>query len=425
VKIILVSHSDLAGGAARAADRLHHALLAAGLDSCMHVSFKHSKSATVVESATRIGHAWNLLRPALGHAIQESQRSGDSNWRSLGFLPGFADRRILAEAPDVINLHWIGQETLSVGEVARLARCRPVVWTLHDMWPFCGAEHYADEQPTARWRLGYPASSRPSLQSGFDIDRWTWRRKAAAWRDIPPIHLIAPSRWIASCANQSPLTGQWPVTVIPNVLDIQRFRPTPRSSARHVLGLPGEGPLLLFGSSGGAEPQRKGWDLLAHALTNLAGTHPDLTCVIIGQEPPAHPPDLGLPTRWLGMLHDDASLALAYAAADVTVVPSRQDNLPQMATEAQACGCPVAAFDVGGLSDIVEHQGTGYLARPFDDADLAHGIRWMLADAERHARLSVAARRRAESLWSADVVIPQYLDTYRQAMDAFPRTGKS
>ena len=108
MKIILVSHSDLAGGAARAADRLHRALLAAGLDSRMHVSFKHSKSATVVESATRIGHAWNLLRPALGHAIQESQRSGDSNWRSLGFLPGFADRRILAEAPDVINLHWIG-----------------------------------------------------------------------------------------------------------------------------------------------------------------------------------------------------------------------------------------------------------------------------------------------------------------------------
>jgi len=425
VKIALVSHSDLAGGAARAADRLHRALLAAGLDSRMHVSFKHSKSATVVESATRVGHAWNLLRPALGHAIQKLQRSSDSNWRSLGLLPGFANRRILAEATDVINLHWIGQETLSVGEVARLARCRPLVWTLHDMWPFCGAEHYADDLPTARWRQGYPASSRPTSQSGVDIDRWTWRRKEAAWRDIPPIHLVAPSRWIATCAGQSPLTRQWPVTVIPNVLDTNQFRPSQREIARRTLGLPDAGPLLLFGSSGGLESQRKGWDLLAQALMNLAGTHRDIACVIVGQERPPNPPDLGLPTHWLGMLHDDASLALAYAAADVTIVPSRQDNLPQIATEAQACGCPVAAFDVGGLCDIVEHQGTGYLARPFDTGDLANGIRWMLADAKRHACLSEAARRRSERLWSADVVVPQYLDVYRQTIDAFRRAGKS
>lgn len=421
MKISIVSYSDLAGGAARAADRLHREFLGAGLDSRMHVSFKHSKSASVVEPTTRTGRAWALLRPALAHAIQGLQRSGDQNWRSLGLLPGLASRRLLREAPDVINLHWIGQETLSIGEVAGLARRRPLLWTLHDMWPFCGAEHYTDEHPTARWRHGYPASSRPSSQAGLDIDRWTWRRKAAAWREIPPIHLIAPSSWIADCAAQSVLMRTWPVSVIPNPLDLHRFRPMPRATARQILGLPINGQMLLFGSIGGNEASRKGWDLLCQSLTNLASTHPDVTCVIIGQDRPANPPDFGLPTCWLGMLRDDTSLALAYAAVDVTVVSSRQDNLPQMATEAQACGCPVAAFNTGGLPDVVEHLSTGYLAQPFDASDLANGIRWILADTERGAGLGAAARRRAERLWSADVVVAQYLSAYRRAMDDFSR----
>jgi glycosyltransferase involved in cell wall biosynthesis len=421
VKIAVVSHSDLAGGAARAATRLHRGLLSAGLDSRMHVTQKQSSATSVVAPITRLGRAWNLLRPALGHAMLGLQKTEDHSWRSLALLPGLAGRKILAEEPDVVNLHWIGDETLSIGEVARLARRLPLVWTLHDMWPFCGAEHYADEHPDARWRHGYPRSSRPTTQSGIDLDRWTWRRKAAAWRDIPPIHLIAPSHWIAACAAQSPLTREWPTSVIPNALDLHRFRPTPRRVARQILGLPIEGPILLCGSIGGNEAQRKGWDLLTQGLAHLASTNPDIVCVIIGHEQPVDRPPLALSTRWLGMLHDDISLALLYAAVDVTVVPSRQDNLPQMATEAQACGCPVAAFHTGGLSDVVDHLSTGYLAQPFASAELAQGIRWILADAGRYAQLRLAARRRVEELWSADVLIGQHLSVYRQAIADYSR----
>ncbi|HRE69596.1 MAG TPA: glycosyltransferase [Accumulibacter sp.] len=424
MKIAIVSHSDLAGGAARAATRLHRGLLASGLDSRMHVTQKQSNAASVIAPITRLGRAWNLLRPALGHVIVGLQKSEDRSWRSLGLLPTLADRRILAEEPDVVNLHWIGDETLNIGEVARLARCSPVVWTLHDMWPFCGAEHYADEHPDARWRHGYPRSSRPTTQTGIDLDRWTWRRKAAAWRDIPPIHLIAPSRWIADRAAQSPLMRGWPTSVIPNALDVHRFRPTPRSAARQALGLPLEGPVLLFGSLGSNEAKRKGWDLLAQALATLAITNRDLSCLIVGQEPPANPPSLSLPTRWLGTLHDDISLALVYAAVDVTVVPSRQEVLGQLATEAQACGCPVAAFHTGGLSDVVDHLSTGYLAQPFDPSELAQGIRWILDDPERHMQLRIAARRRARQLWSPDVVIPRYEGAFRQAIADFSRAGR-
>ncbi|MEF8708974.1 MAG: glycosyltransferase [Candidatus Accumulibacter propinquus] len=424
MKITMVSHSDLDGGAARAATRLHRDFLARGLDSQMHVTIKRSQTTTVIEPITQIGRVWSFLRPGLGNALLRLQKNADKSWRSLALLPSFADRRLLAEKPDVINLHWIGNETLSVGEVARLARRCPLVWTLHDMWPFCGAEHYSEDGTRARWRLGYVQSTRPPSQAGLDIDRWTWRRKAAAWQDIPPIHLIAPSRWIAACAAQSELMRTWPVTVIPNPLDMCRYWPIPRRTARQILGLPSDGPILLFGSIGGSEADRKGWNLLEQALGDLASTNPDLICLIIGQEQPANPPKFGLPTRWLGMLHDDTSLGLVYVAVNVTVVPSRQDNLPQMATEAQACGCPVVAFNTCGLPDAVEHLSTGYLAQPFDATDLAYGIRWILADAERSARISEAARLRSKQLWAADVVIPQHIGAYRQAIHDFSRIGR-
>jgi len=97
-------------------------------------------------------------------------------------------------------------------------------------------------------------------------------------------------------------------------------------------------------------------------------------------------------------------------------VPSRQENLPQSGTEAQACGCPVVAFNCTGLPDVVVHGETGYLASPYDAEDLAKGIRWVLEDSERYVQLSAAARARAVSLWAEAVVVPQYLAVYQQAI---------
>ena len=211
----------------------------------------------------------------------------------------------------------------------------------------------------------------------------------------------------------------WPVDIIPNPLDTRQFQPWPKSLARNILNLPQSEPLILFGAMGGGRDPRKGWDLLQEALVNIAHKIPCVRGVIFGQSEPTDPPKLGLPLHWLGHLNDDATLALAYSAADVSVVPSRQDNLPQTGTEAQACGCPVVAFNCTGLPDVVEHGVTGYLACPYDPEDLAEGIRWVLEDPERHARLSAAARERAVRLWSPEVVVPQYLQVYEKAIAAW------
>ena len=124
-----------------------------------------------------------------------------------------------------------------------------------------------------------------------------------------------------------------------------------------------------------------------------------------------------LPLHDTGHLHDDLSLRALYSAADVMVVPSRQDNLPNTGLEAHACGTPVVAFNTGGLPDIVSDRVTGALAEPFQPASLAAAIRWVLQDPQRHQSLSRAARRRAEELWNPARVAALYADYYRQAID--------
>ena len=177
---------------------------------------------------------------------------------------------------------------------------------------------------------------------------------------------------------------------------------------------------------GGTADPRKGADLLMQALrilrdqlvdTPLAG----LELVVFGQSPPAQSTDLGFPIHYIGRLHGDISLRLLYTAADVFVIPSRQDNLPNTGLEAHACGTPVVAFRTGGLPDIVSHRDTGALAEPFDPYSLADEIRWVLEDPLRRRQLGRAARIFAERCWHPARVAGLYAEVYRQASNTAHR----
>jgi glycosyltransferase involved in cell wall biosynthesis len=415
MKIQIISQSDASGGAARAAYRLHRALLDHGMASRMKVRDKRSDDWTVEGPESKYGKAGSLLRPALGNLAMRLQQSGNVNLHSGNWLSSDWSEKLNCTDAEVVNLHWVGGEALSIEDIGHIRK--PVVWTLHDMWPFCGAEHYAADDERARWRTGYSKESRPASEGGLDLDRLVWRRKLRAW--IRPMHIVAPSQWLASCARESALFRNWPVSVIPNVLDTGIYQPLNRDFCRQALGLPHDRKIILFGALGGVRDSRKGYDLLPGALERLAHqvNVQNVLCVVFGQSEPEQPPKLHFPIRWMGHVHDDAALVLLYNSADVTVVPSHQENLPQTATEAQACGCPVVAFNCTGFQDAVAHRETGYLAKAFDAEDIAQGLGWVLADVERQRELGNAARERALRLWAPEVVVPQYFSVYRSIIE--------
>ena len=410
MKPLLLSHGDIAGGAYRAAFRLNQALRQSGIDSRMRVGIKRSDLHAVDGPEGNLQKAAGIIRYRLEAQLMHLQPSPNLI-RSPACLRSGLVSRLNAIDADVLNLHWICDGFLSVEDIGRLIK--PLVWTFHDMWPFSGSEHYGDDGPAARWRGGYNANNRLTGHKGLDIDRWVWNRKRRAWRY--PMQIVTPSRWLAECVKGSYIMHNWPVTVIPNLLDCRQFQPWPKSFACKVFGFPPDVVLVLFGAMGGINDIRKGWDLLQPALARIASERTGVNSVIFGQSEPVNPPNLGLPLHWMGHITDEATLALLYSAADVMIVPSRQENLPQSGTEAQACGCPVVAFNCTGLPDVVEHRVTGYLAMPYDSDDLANGIRWVIEDKERHAFLSSAARDRALRLWAPEVVVPDYKAIYETA----------
>jgi glycosyltransferase involved in cell wall biosynthesis len=294
---------------------------------------------------------------------------------------------------------------LSIANIGQLQQ--PVVWTLHDMWAFCGAEHYTDDH---RWREGYWRHNRPGYEGGFDLNRWTWHRKRKHWRK--PFQIVTPSQWLADCVRKSALMGDWPVTVIPNPIDTELWQPVDKCLARQLLDLPQDVPLLLFGAVKGSADPRKGFDLLKTALDRLRGEIAGLELAVFGQGEPKQPLDLDFPVHYMGRLQDPLSLRVLYSAADAMVIPSRQDNLPNTGLEAHACGTPVIAFRVGGLPDIVDHLKTGYLAAPFDIEDLARGVRWVLAESDLLDVLGKLARQRALELWSPEKISDFYYKLY-------------
>lgn len=412
MKILHLSATDGGGGATRAAMRLHTYMRREGVDSRMLVARKTGDDPSVTGPKTQVGRAWAMARPAIGALIGRLDRARGGGTRSYNLLPTGLHRIINASDADIVHMHWVGGETISIGEIGRIRK--PIVWTLRDMWPFSGALHYVDDLPGEE-------SKRHAEAALLNLDRWTRARKQRALRG-KSVHIVGLSRWIAECARSSPVFSGLPVLHIPNALDLEQFRPRDQRIARDVLRLPPEKRLVLFGAAGGSADPRKGAAYLWQALDMIADMLPqeafdDIAAVMyggwsIGGASPR------MPVHCVGPIHDEATLALLHAAADVFVAPSLQENLPNTVIEASACGRPSVAFDVGGMPDVIVDGETGRLVPVKDARALAKALANLLVDNERRSAMGVAARQRAEACFAPTRVTRLYSDLYSRILEA-------
>lgn len=410
MKIVHFNKSDLHGGAARAAYRIHHALRKIDINSTMQVDNAVSEDWTVQTSESLIYDLIKKIHRLISKTIKRLLRTKNLILHSPAIFSSGRDRKINNSNADIVHLHWIQGEMLSIKEIGKITK--PIVWTLHDMWAFCGAEHYTENN---RYKDGYVKYNRPNDEEGFDLNRWTWNKKCKSWKR--PIHIVTPSHWLADCAKSSYLMKDWSVTVIPNAIDTDQWKFINKGYARSILTLPENKKLLLFGAMGGGSDLRKGFDLLLSALQVLKEQVAEIELVIFGQLEPREPLHLGFPIHYMGHLYDDVSLNLLYSAADIMLIPSRQDNLPNTGVESLASGTPIVAFDTCGLSDIVKHCKTGYLAEAFDINDFAKGIAWILENDQRYEILSNNSRQFAVNNFSYSVVAGKYRTLYEKVME--------
>ena len=410
IEPLLISSSDIDGGAARAAYRLHRGLKNIGVDSQMLVQNKQSDDYTVICPVSKIDKGIGKLKPTLDGLPIQLYAQRDRTPYSVQWLPDKLTEKVAKLNPDVINLHWINSGYLKIETIAKFKK--PIVWTLHDMWAFTGGCHYNGDCMNYTTSCG----NCPQLHSHIetDLSRWIWKRKARAWQNLS-LTIVTPSHWLAKCAASSSLLKDTRIEVIPNGINTEQYKPIEKSIARSILSLPEDKQLILFGAMSVTSDPRKGFNFLQSALQNLSqsGWRERLELVVFGSSQPKNPTKLGFKSHYLGRLNDDISLSLVYAAADVFLAPSVQDNLPNTVMESLACGTPCVAFDIGGMPDMIEHQQNGYLAKHFDIEDLARGIAWVLEDEERLQKLGVNGREKVEQNFTLEIQANNYLSVYQ------------
>jgi len=408
VKVLLICNSTK-GGAGGAAYRLYQNLQGMGVHVQMLTQNKEVDDDAVMvapkSKLVKLVRALERLLPnqTLDHLPLSFYPHRDRATFSLQWVPDALASKVAQLGPDVVNLHWICNGMLRIETLSKLQK--PIVWTLHDMWAFTGGCHLSDD--CDRYTDACGACPRLKSSKDLDLSRWVWRRKSRAWKDFN-LTLVTPSSWLAKCARSSSLFKNARIEVIPNGIDIARFKPIDRQVAREWLNWPHKKKIVLFGAW--ENNYRKGFHLLQPALQSLSksGWQDKVEVVVFGFSQPSPRPDLGFKSHYLGRLSDDISLALAYAAADVFVAPSLQDNLPTTVMEAIACGTPCVAFNIGGMADLIEHQQNGYLAQPYQVEDLARGIAWVLEDGNRYQRLSQRARQKAEQEFALELFARRY-----------------
>lgn len=408
MKIHLISYSDLIGGASRATLRLHLALLNKKVDSSLIVEKSISEFPSIISPKGRFNKILHDLRPyfsLLPEFILLKKRS--PTIVSPAILPSRLLNKLKNSNCDIVNLHWINNEMISISQIGKINK--PVVWTLHDMWAFCGMEHYSTDNS---WKNGY---GKKTSVKGVDLNAWTWRRKKKYWKK--PITIVCPSQWLANCVRQSKLMSNWPVHVIPNALDTNFWRPINKVVAREALGLDFKnGPIILFGALGGTSDPRKGFEIMKNALIDAKNNLVDSTIIIFGGEGNLTEILKGFNIINFGHISDDYLLRLIYSAADLMVIPSLLEAFGQTGSEAQSCGTPVIAFNNSGLVDVVLNNITGKLVNP-NFQDLSIGICQLIADNENLIQMGLNARKHALNSWSYDVVADKYISLYRTILN--------
>ena len=419
IRILHISPTDTEGGAAMGAYGMHKALQRCGADSLMLVQRKYSDDPSVITQGAGPHFMMEALRDRFDRLPLRLQRRQPDSWWTVGLMSIDVSTAVRKLDPDIVQFHWGGRGAAPIETLKRI-RHVPIVWTLRDMWPLTGGCHYSGG--CQRFLSGCGRCPQLGSSRTNDLSSWQWKRKHRAWREAN-ITFVALSRWMAGYAKQSPLVFGKPVSVIPNGVDTEIFRPMNKAAARRIWRLPMDRPIAMFGALFGTQDPRKGFAYLRDALGRL-GKGPrgrELLAVIFGAD--SGPADLGIETRYMGLIRQRNDLASLYACADVMVVPSTEENFGKTALEAMACGVPTVAFANTGQLDIIDHKLDGYLAEDRSAEDLARGILWCMGDAERAAMLSRNARLKVEKCFDIRVVARHYVTLYGRLLEARQRAS--
>ncbi len=416
MKIGIVNTNDSAGGAARAAYRLAKSLKNRQED----VSFFCNQKTSDEPWIYRIQGFANgeALEQKIQHSFINDKRTSCSNTLfSVTRRQLYRNDLQAIRNMDVINLHWVSWflSDFSIREL--LCQGKQVIWTLHDERPLTGGCHYT---AGCAQNQGAHCENCIQLKPNRGYSPAANLKNKSELLKHQNITFVSPSKWLSDQVRKNEVFGERRVEVIPNSIEPETFRFIPKELARHRLNLPKDRLVLLFGAYDTGE-RRKGYHVLIEAMKlflndfealQISSDQPPLVLCFGSGEDADWP--LSVERHFLGEISSDSKLAEIYASADLFILPSLEDNLPNTIIEAMACGTPCIGFPIGGVPEMIETNCSGFLAPVVSPRGLCHAITSALADREELRRMSVRCSDLARSRYSPNLQASAYQSLFQE-----------
>lgn len=425
MKILIINYYDVGGGASIAAVRLASALNQFGVITKIGVVQKKTDLNFVIEiPKKKIPKYYKIIHKIVKLIIKVSCFlfpffNNIKVFKSTNNILHSRNNKSIIDINwinnsdfDIVNLHWIGNNMISIKDISKINK--PIVWTMHDSWPCCGAEHYQNVlEDDKRYQEGYYKNNKPTTTKGIDLCRKVWKQKRKYLSDME-ITFIAPSKWQNNVLKSSALFSKNKCFVVPNIVPKKYFHSINKNQIKTMLGIPTDKKIIGFGAAENLDDPngRKGGFYLKEALNSLDNKD-KYFLIIFGPSSNKFSEQIKFSSFVSGYIDNPSILNLLYNCCDVIICPSIIENLPNICVESICCGVPVVAFDVGGTSDIVVHKETGWLATPYNTEEIVKGIKWCIQESDY---LSKNCIKKSEKDFNEDTIIRNYLKIYSSVL---------
>jgi len=422
LKVLHINSVDNEGGAGRAMYRLHQEIERQGHHSSCLVGNKvfPEEGISYIENITRVFRTKidNIVEP-IGHRLKTYFNLDNLSYRdSLNI-----SKTSIFKQSDVIHLHNLHGDYFNIRLLKHFCNIKPVVWTLHDMWPVTG--HCAFSYDCERWQSGCydcPLLKEPQREiveppaTKEDYTKRLWNLKRSVYHDLP-LHIVSPSKWLHGIAKESILQFSATFHCISNGVDWDISKVDAMQLAKKELKIPQDSKVILF-SAANINSKRKGFQELLQCLEKLP-ENKSIWLLTTGGV-------VNLPSKFnhfnimhLGRIEKEEDLQRAFRAADIFLFPTLAETQGLVIVEALITGTPIVSFEVGGVPDMVHHMKTGYLAKYKDIEDLAKGVNIILEDNELRKKMCDSCKKLAKSRFSLSLQAKKYLEVYKGAIEFY------
>lgn len=399
MNIVIISSSD-SGGAGIAALRLHKALLAAGQNSNMLCFEKSCNTPHVIQVVKPLWGrlAEHLPIPLWNNKYRKVAPLVDHDYECISFpesIDYLLNHPVVRDA-DIINLHWVGNRLSYQNFFKRINK--PIVWTLHDMNPFLGCAHFSrDVELFPKWH---------------DLEHKIRKKKERWIHQAQHIEVVNLCSWMKNYATDSISLGRYPQHIIRNSIDTSIFKIYNQKAARELFQIPSDKTVLMFVSQN-INNTRKGFDLLLKAIEKIDNAY----MMVVGASDKTI--QCHCEVRYQGSVSDEKLMALYYSAADVFLLPSREDNLPNTMVEALCCGTPVISMPNGGMTDIIHNGLNGYLSEDVSAESFSCAIETFINNGVQKSREDIS--NEAHHLFSPAEQAKAYISVFQNALIAYEK----